>query len=51
MTALRIVIGLVFVIAGAVTIADRDVVDGAWWLLAVAAGITGVLAIAGAVRH
>lgn len=51
MTALRVVVGLVFVIAGAVTIADRDVIEGAWWLLAVAAAIVGVLAIGSALRR
>ena len=50
MAAVRIVIGLVFVIAGLVAITDRDLTDGAWWLLATAAGVIGVVALTAAFR-
>ena len=51
MGAIRIVIGLVFMIAGVAAITDRNLIDGAWWLLAAAAAIIGVLAVAWALRR
>jgi len=51
MAAIRIVIGLVFMIAGIAAITDHNLVDEAWWLLATAAATIGVLALASALRR
>ena len=50
MAVVRIIIGVVFVIAGSVAIADRSLDDGAWWLVAAAAAIVGVLGVVSALR-
>ena len=49
--AIRIMIGLVFMIAGIAAIIDRNLVDEAPWLLATAAAAIGVLAVASALRR
>ena len=50
MAVVRIIVGLVFVVAGSVAIFDRDLDEGAWWLLAAAAVIAGVLGLISALR-
>lgn len=50
MRALRVLIGIMFIVIGAIAVFDGELGDTRWWIVAAGVAVAGVLGLASAFR-